>query len=244
MNIYSDPSLVEDMIVTMVPALVSGIPSGLFSIACYVLSSLALYTMASRRGIRKAWLSWIPVLNVWILGSLSDQYRYVVKGQIKSKRKILLILNLTVLVLGLVLSGLVIFVVVQTIVKLLSDSSSHMILNLITGPIIAAVGIGLPMVCISVVSTVFRYMALYDVYTSLDPSNNVLFLVLSIFFGVTEPFFLFFNRNKDLGMPPRKSQQTQPQCRQEVPVQEAPVQEVPVQEVPVQEVLQDETNCL
>ena len=102
MNVHSDPSLMEDLLLTLIPGLVSGIPSGLFSIACYVLSSLALYTLASRRGIRKAWLSWIPVLNVWILGSLSDQYRYVVKGQIKSKRKILLAFNLTVFVLGLI----------------------------------------------------------------------------------------------------------------------------------------------
>ena len=32
----------------------------------------------------------------------------------------------------------------------------------------------------------------------------LLFLVLSIVFSVTEPFFLFFNRNKDGGMPPRR----------------------------------------
>ena len=30
------------------------------------------------------------------------------------------------------------------------------------------------------------------------------YVVLSILFGITEPFFLFFNRNKDKGMPPRK----------------------------------------
>lgn len=220
MNVYSDPYLMEDLLLTLVPALVSGIPSGLFSIACYVLSSLALYTLASRRGIRKAWLSWIPVLNVWILGSLSDQYRYVVKGQIKSKRKILLAFHLTVFVLGLILTGLLVFIVVQTVMNVLGGNDNPMLLSLITGPAIAAAGIGIPMVCLSVASVVFRYMALYDVYTSMDPSNNVLFLVLSIFFGVTEPFFLFFNRNKDNGMPPRKAAQEQPRYQQEVPVQE------------------------
>ena len=220
MNVYSDPYLMEDLLLTLIPGLVSGIPSGLFSIACYVLSSLALYTLASRRGIRKAWLSWIPVLNVWILGSLSDQYRYVVKGQIKSKRKILLAFNLTVFVLGLILTGLLVFIVVQTVMSVLGGNDKPMLLSLITGPVIAAAGIGIPMVCISVASVVFRYMALYDVYTSMDPSNNALFLVLSIFFGVTEPFFLFFNRNKDNGMPPRKAAQEQPRYQQEVPVQE------------------------
>lgn len=204
MNFYPDPYLMEDMIVTLVPALVSGIPSCLFSLACYVLSSLALYTLASRRGIRKAWLSWIPVLNVWILGSLSDQYRYVVKGQVKSKRKILLILNLTASLLGTALLGLLVFVVVQTVMQLVGGSSDRVILNLITAPLIAAAGFGLPLAGVSIAALVFRYMALYDIYTSMDPANNVLFLVLSIFFSVTEPFFLFFNRNKDNGMPPRR----------------------------------------
>jgi len=219
MNVYSDPYLMEDMMFTLIPALISGIPTGLFAIATYVLSSLALYTAASRRGIRKAWLSWIPVLNVWILGSLSDQYRYVVKGQIKSRRKILLVLKLAAFVLGLILCGLVVFVVVQTLMKIFGGSGNHMILNLLTGPVIAAAGFGLPMAVISVVFVVFRFMALYDIYTSMDPANNVLFLVLSIFFPVTEPFFLFFNRNKDLGMPPRKPRQQ--------PVQE-PVLEEPM----------------
>lgn len=197
--------MMEELVFTLVPALISGIPSFLFGIATYVLSAFALYTLASRRGIRKAWLSWVPVLNVWILGSLSDQYRYVVKGQIRSKRKILLILNLIRFVFGTVLFGIGIFVVVQAITKIFGGSSNHVILNLITGPVMAALGFGLPLAGLSIASLVFRYMALYDIYTSMDPNNNVLFLVLSIFFSVTEPFFLFFNRNKDCGMPPRKA---------------------------------------
>jgi len=34
----------------------------------------------------------------------------------------------------------------------------------------------------------------------------VIFLVLSILFPVTQGFFLFFIRNKDEGMPPRKQE--------------------------------------
>jgi len=58
---------------------------------------------------------------------------------------------------------------------------------------------------------VIRYIAMYDLYTSCNPQNNVLFLVLSIFFTVTEPFFLFFIRNKDEGMPPRRQLRYIPQ---------------------------------
>ena len=93
MVFHADSYMMEELLFGLIPVLTSAVPSLLVGIASYVLTSLALYTLASRRGIRKAWLSWVPVLNVWIVGSLSDQYRYVVKGQVKSKRKILLTLN-------------------------------------------------------------------------------------------------------------------------------------------------------
>ena len=104
MNFYPDPYLMEDVLLSLIPVLTSAVPSSLLGIATYVLSSMALYTLASRRRIEKAWLSWVPVLNVWIVGSLSDQYRYVVKGQYKSKRKSLLILNLLQLAVGAVIA--------------------------------------------------------------------------------------------------------------------------------------------
>jgi hypothetical protein len=84
----------------LLPGLLSLIPSGAIQIAFYVLTSMALYSMAKRRGINNCWLSWVPMLNVWILGSLSDQYRYVVKGQYRSKRKVLIILEIIAAVLA------------------------------------------------------------------------------------------------------------------------------------------------
>jgi hypothetical protein len=65
-------------------------------------------------------------------------------------------------------------------------------------------GVVMPLAAAHIAYLVIRFMALYDVYRSVDPANSVLYLVLSILFGATEPFFLFFNREKDLGMPPRK----------------------------------------
>ena len=66
------------------------------------------------------------------------------------------------------------------------------------------VALALPIVGATIAYKVFYFITLYDVYTSMDPENSALFLVLSILFPVTEAFFLFFNRNKDRGMPPRR----------------------------------------
>ena len=64
----------------LLSGILSGIPTTLMGIAAYVLTALALYTIAKRRGLNHPWLAWIPVASAWILGSLSDQYRYVVRG--------------------------------------------------------------------------------------------------------------------------------------------------------------------
>lgn len=205
MSSYEFSYIMEDILSTgLLSSLFNGSVSTLFGIASYVLSSLALYTIAKRRGLNKPWLAWIPVVNVWILGSLSDQYRYVVKGENKSKRKVLLTLNIINSLLGLVMAVVCVAALLHIANTAIYGGMEENILREILGPVLGVVGLCLPMLGVSIAFCILYFMALYDVYKSLDPGNCVLFLVLSILFNVTEPFFLFFNRNKDLGMPPRR----------------------------------------
>ena len=213
----------------LLPGLLSMIPSGAIQIAAYVLSALALYTMAKRRGINHPWLSWVPVLNVWILGSLSDQYRYVVKGQYKSKRKALIILNIISMVLVTIIACLGIVIAVEVVDDLMFGMADYEIWEEILGPVLGIVGLALPLLGVNIAAAVIRYMALYDVYTACDPQYSVLFLLLSIFFSITEPFFLFFSRNKDAGMPPRRQEPQYAEPQYNVPQYAEPQYEVPQQ---------------
>ncbi len=188
--------------------------SGILGIVGYVLTALALYTVAQRRGIKNAWLSWVPVVNCWIIGSLSDQYRYVVKGEVKNKRKILLILNIVSWIVSMAMIAVLVVMVVGVTNQAISGAAEEEMLEAVFGPLMGILGLCLPMAGIGIATAVIRYMAMYDIYTSCTPKNNVIFLVLSIIFGITEPFFLFFTRNMDEGMPPR----------QQEPVYEAPQQ--------------------
>ena len=190
----------EEELLMLIPGLLSGVPTGIFAIASYILTSLAIYNISQRRGLKKAWLAWIPVVNCWLLGSISDQYQYVVKGEIKSRRKWLLVLSLIKAVLTLIV---VILVAVAAAGAIFSGPGFGMRAS-VAGPVMGILGAVLPMVAARIAYRVIRFMALYDVYRSMDPANSVLYLVLSILFSATEPFFLFFNREKDLGMPPRK----------------------------------------
>ena len=187
-----------------------------WSLAVYILHALGLYSIADRRGIRHAWLAWIPLGNIWILGSISDQYQYVAKGKIKNRRRVLLALSI---VLYLMVTAWLIGILVNAVVGDMGGVMLWLLLGMLAFLVFA------------IVLLVLEYMAYYDLFTSCQPNNGVLYLILSILFPVTMPFFVFACRKKDLGMPPRK----QPVLRQViVPVQEEAV-EAEIAEEPLEE---------
>ncbi len=166
------------------------------SVAVYVFQSLSMYTIAKRRGIRNPWLSWIPVGSMWILGSISDQYQYVVKGRVRNRRKLLL--GLMIAIIGLY------FVMYLGMIAMILGIAGES--GAIAGTGIAMILLpALAWVVILILATVYQYIATYDLYRSCDPDNAVLYLVLSIFFSILMPIFFFICRKKDLGMPPRKT---------------------------------------
>ena len=181
------------------------------SVAAYVLQSLGYYTIAERRGIKRPWLSWLPIGNLWILGSISDQYQYVVKGKIRNRRKVLLGLS----------CGLLVLYVVWAVVLLASAAMADMMGS---GLIIGLIGIlgGLLLVALAICLAVFQYICLYDLFRSCTPDNAVLYLILSIVVNWAIPLFLFICRKQDVGMPPRKKPTPPPvYTAPEIPVEPA-----------------------
>ena len=192
--------MMEDVLENVVST--SGV-SSLVSVAAYVFTALALYTIAQRREIKKAWLAWVPVLNVWILGSISDQYRYVVKGEVRNKRKVLL----TISILHFLASAVAVIKLVIASFMVVYNYAPGVGLTEMLHQLLSSLVFFIPVAILGVVSLIFRIISLYDVYTSCDPANNVLYLVLSLIPGVnsiTQPLFLFLCRNQDGGMPPRR----------------------------------------
>ena len=114
----------------------SGVPTTLIGIATYVLSALGLYTIAKRRGLNHPWLAWIPVASAWIVGSLSDQYRYVVNGENKSKRKVLLTLNIITTVLSLVMVACGIGMVAQALIGAAGGIDEEAMVQAVIGPLV------------------------------------------------------------------------------------------------------------
>lgn len=173
-----------------------------FQIVCYVLYARGLRATAKRRGVHHSWLAWIPVGSAWLLGSISDQYRYVSRSQVKNRRSVLFVFELALFVVG-------------TLLSLTQFAGGFYTALDKSGAAGAMVGIvtllSVVNVVLSVIRSVYYYFALYDLYASSQPRQRVLFLLLSIFFPVVIPFFVFSVRKSDLGMPPRK--------REELPVE-------------------------
>lgn len=178
--------------------------------AVYILQALALYTIADRRGIANPWLAWIPVGNMWILGSVSDQYRYVSKGQIKNNRKTQLGLEIGFIALVFFLIAFIIvgafagFVFMEPPMDAGETPVDPGSATAVILALIVVVVVSLALVVLAILRTVFFYISLYDVFQSTDLRNSKLYLILSIVVSNIHALFLFLCRNKENGMPPRK----------------------------------------
>ena len=73
--------------------------SSMVSIAMYVLQAWGMYTIAKRRGIRHAWLAWIPFGSAWILGCISDDFKTRRTGKKHGLRIAILVLSVAMVVL-------------------------------------------------------------------------------------------------------------------------------------------------
>lgn len=181
------------------------------SAAQYVLQSLGIYTMAKRRGIRHPWLAWLPIGSDWMWGCLADQYQYVAKGNVKNRRKVLVVLSVLSFVLAAAILGLYVAILVKMAdnAELIQIMSNQQVIQLFFGNFMGILAVAGTLYILSIVLTVFRYIALYNIYVSCVPGNAVMYLVLSIVFGFIMPLFLFLCRKKDEGMPPRKQSEAE-----------------------------------
>jgi len=193
--------------------LISNLWSFAVSIAAYVLMAIGMYTIAKRRGIHNPWLAWIPFGSSWMLGCISDQYRYVAKGEEKSKRKVLLTLDIITTVVSVVTLVLLFFGLIRMLMRMdgfeaALESGSGLddaYIYEVFAPLMGSVVLSLIMLGLGIAMAVVRIMALHDLFASCTPENATIFTVLSVFLGgLLQSILIFASRNKEEGMPPRQ----------------------------------------
>ena len=221
---YIPQAELNELLSNISVSLRAGGNSFLLGTAAYVLLAIGLYAIAKRRGIHHPWMAWVPVLNVWILGSIADQYRYVTKGQVRNSRKALIALEILKFLAAI--AGIIAIII--CVMQMVSNISrwemmeGRQLLNEMLGilvPVLIAFGVW---AVISLIKLVVTTVAYHDLFASCDPKNKVLFVVLGLLIGILMPVFVFSSREKDLGMPARKA--AQPEVEVIPPVEETPAE--------------------
>lgn len=193
-----------------------------FGIAFYIINAIALYGIAKNRGYDKPWLAWIPYANKYLMGAVADDINYR-KGKSTSFRIWILIGSVVAGGASVIFGAVQSMRLIEMIQTMSADLYAAQALAMSFGSLIISL--------LSVAYAIVYYIVLYRIFVDYVPKNAVLFLVLSILFNVTEPFFLLSIRNKPsasvYGTQGTPWQQAQPYPAQPIPP--APDAQPPVQ---------------
>lgn len=183
----------------------------LLGVAQFVIEAISLHAVAKRRGIRMAWLSWLPIGNRYILGCISDHYQQVRYGKSKILRFILPFgpIAQSVVSTGFVLGYYVIAILLILFGSVLNGAITAMglpswgnIAMLFAVLLVYALLFAMALF-VSVVSTavvIVDNLAVFDLFASANTESAPLYLLLSLFVSFARPVLMFLSKNKDFGM--------------------------------------------
>lgn len=162
-------------------------------IVMYVCQAIGLSTIARRRGLAAPVLAWLPLGNLWILGSISDQYQQLTVETLRNRKRTLLWLGLSCLL------------VVAVFAAALWAAGSGILESEYPDLSPVAAGMGFTALfllagALWVLLRVFSYIAMFDLLRSCDPQRAVLYLLLCVIVYAAQPFIVFALRNKDTGV--------------------------------------------
>lgn len=164
-----------------------GVLSSVFLISLLILlvlgifETISLYTIAKNRGIKNAFLAFIPIGDYYILGKIYDDISATMnkKTGYAVRMAVLSAVSLTAAVFACVFFSM----------SLVMGYTGGM-----SAPFIAlAISFALVMIGCFVAASVFMFISLYAIIREYAPSNAVLFLVLSVLIIRNYAFFAFFD---------------------------------------------------
>ena len=166
------------------------------AVVSYVFTGISLYQIGKRRGLRNYGFAWVPIGNMWMINAIGDQYETIRTGKKKQLRWWALGL-LSGFVVLYVVTAIVIFALIFRYAPLSgTELDAAQTISLLSSFLVVLV-IMLVMMGLLIAGNVLTYISLYRLYRSTKPNCSVVFLVLSIVFNFTMPFFLFACRKYD-----------------------------------------------
>jgi hypothetical protein len=158
----------------------------------YVLNALPLYSIANRRQLKHAWLAWVPIGSVYVLGLISDDYQLLALNNEKNRRIWLpLFQGLTV--------AMFVTMWVLVIAEILREEPTNtaIVILVILGTVAA-----------TIVGAVIKWIATYDLFRSCEPDRAGVYLAICLgirfvmpSFSIVREILMLVVSGKDLGMP-------------------------------------------
>ena len=141
----------------------------LIGFANYILMALGLSKVAKTTNMSKPWLAWIPFANYWLTGAVADKIE-LENGRKKNYAKICLwvyIGAILLLIPGAFLSSLG-----SVLVEYEPEIAAIFSLTSIPFSLLSSI--------LSIVTSVFFYIAVFKIFKQFVPQKATLYLVLSI----------------------------------------------------------------
>ncbi len=138
-------------------------------------SSIALFRIARIQGLQSAWVAWVPLGSLWVMGSIADQHQKLLHGRRGFLR--------WVLMLHTVCSGLLLYVVAFS--SPLAAALEGLAVQYLLIPMILSIG-----------GIVAVYIALHKVYKCSAIVDSEAFTILGVLFSLPTPFLLWHTARK------------------------------------------------
>lgn len=162
--------------------------SAIIALVLYIFKAIAIYKLSKNRGYKKPWIAFIPIVNSYLLGAVADNINMCIQ-----KRTIFRYLLL-------VADGLTFAVSLMTYPMAYKMMNEGFIYSenpaVIFDQMPSYMGISALSGLLGLATIIITGFVLYRIYMDYAPQSGVVYLVLSLLFQVTMPFFLFSIRNK------------------------------------------------
>lgn len=201
--------------------------------ACYIMNSIALQKIASRRLISNPWLAWIPIASSWLTGSIVDEYDE--RNGLKRKWRVVL-LTLSIISIGGIVVGYVGMIVWAVKMAIEAEYMSASIANTFG----VFIGVYVLFIVAAIVATAQSFcqaICIYKIFESTVPEKSVKYLLLYLLVPMAGSICLVRCRNKGYSneIVPEMECPTYTEMEQEALPEETALEEANVEETSSEE---------
>ncbi len=161
----------------------------IFAVVTIIFQGIGIMKMHEKLGLKNGWMAFVPFLNSFAMGKVAEQY---IKQNGKKSAKFSVIL-----LVGNIIN--MFFALCSSIFSGITGAAEGLGL---TPEILLAISsimlvFSLCQLLYSLVYSVVVYVALWRIFAIFNNQSATLFLILSLFIGVVQPFLIFAIRNNE-----------------------------------------------